>query len=62
MDHIKEFAPRSQHHDAPSKFGVFLEDVLGVLGVFGRNGQSVSAAVALRSYSAIRKQLGVQKT
>lgn len=51
--HVRRFyetaAPKSANRDLPSKFGRFIEAVLNFYGERGREGEKVSAAVALRA-------------
>lgn len=47
---VKEFAPKAEKHDQPGPFGRFLEDVLSVLIVNGKNDETITAASALRSW------------
>jgi hypothetical protein len=54
---IEDFAPRSEKLDCPGPFGRFLEDVLAVLGIEGREGKPFSAHSALRSLAHAREQM-----
>ncbi|MEV8468819.1 hypothetical protein AB0T83_18850 [Fluviibacterium sp. DFM31] len=45
--HLREFAPKAEKHDAPGPFGRFLEEILAL---YGRN---ISAASALRSMNRV---------